>query len=92
MTPTENIIPGFDIRDELVYYAKNQPEYITLPAWRNDEGMVVTRWNLTWKERFLVLLQGSIWLTLLTFNKPLQPVKLTTQCPLMGSAMLDKEI
>ena len=27
---------------------------------------------------------GSLWLTILTFNKPLHPVKLETQCPIFG--------
>lgn len=92
MTPTEEIIPGFDIRDELVYFAKDQPEYITLPAWRGDDGRVVTRWKLSWKERLQVLLGGSIWLSVLTLKHPLQPVKLETQCPLFGFYGEDKEI
>lgn len=95
MTATENIIPGFKLPEsEMIIYAKDQPEYNQLPAWKQDgpEGLRVTRWNLTWKERFQVLLGGSIWLSILTFNRAMQPVKLETSCPIMGSAMLDEEI
>jgi hypothetical protein len=84
MTPTEEIIPDFKLsEDELIVYAKDQPEYLPLPAWKGLDGHRVTRWNLTWKERFQVLFGGSIWLSILTFNRPLQPVMLDTICPLM---------
>jgi hypothetical protein len=60
--------------------------------WKGPNGHRVSRWQLTWKERFQILTGGSIWLSILTFNKPLQPVKMDTTCPLMGSAMHDEEI
>lgn len=88
MTPTEEIIPGFNIpKEELVYYAENQPEYTTLPMWRDPyiediNGYRCSRWKLTWKERLQVLFGGSLWLSVLTFDRPLQPVLLQTVCPL----------
>ena len=60
-----------------VVYAKDQPEYLPLPALLWPNGLVVTRWNLSWKERLLLILGGSVYLGLLTSNKPLQPVKLS---------------
>lgn len=89
MTPVKEIIPGFEI--ETVTFAKNQPEYIPLPAWVGEDGLVVTRWRLTWAERFRLFLTGNLWLSILTFKNPLQPVKLDTTCPLQASFMLDKE-
>jgi hypothetical protein len=80
MDPVENIMPGVDI--PLTVYAKNQPPYIPLPAYKEEDGTVTTRWRLTFKERVQVLLGGHIWVTLLTFNKPLQPITLTAECPL----------
>lgn len=59
-------------------FAKDQPEYKQLPAVRFDDGYVLTRWTLSWKERISLLLGGSVYLGILTFNNPLQPVKLTT--------------
>jgi hypothetical protein len=67
---------------ETTTYAKNQPEYLPLPTIRLRNGTVVTRWKLTWAERLRVLLGGSLWLTVMTFHKPLQPVMLTTECPI----------
>lgn len=90
MTPITPIIPGFDV--PTVNFAENQEEYTTLPAYRDDEGMVVTRWKLSWKERFKIFFFGDLWLSVLTFNKPLQPVKLDVTCPIFGHFMGDKEV
>lgn len=80
MTPIPEIVPRIEINT--VTFAANQPEYIPLPAWKGDDGHVVTRWKLTWRERIRILLRGDLWLSVLTFNQPLQPVKLDTVCPL----------
>lgn len=90
MKPICPVIPGGFLIPEVVY-AKDQPEYIPLPAWRGEDGKVVTRWKLTWRERLRVLMSGNLWLTILTFNRPLQPVMLHAECPISGSALLDEE-
>lgn len=79
MTPISPVVPGLDMGETI--FAKDQPPYIPLPAFRDDDGTVVTRWRLTFRERVRVLFGGSIWLSVLTFNTPLQPVKLTAECP-----------
>lgn len=61
-----------------VVYAKDQPEYLPLPAHRSEDGCVSTCWRLSWCERLRLLLSGKIFLSVLTFNKPLQPLKLGT--------------
>ncbi len=75
-----------------ITFAENQPEYIPLPAHRQPDGTVTTRWRLTWRERLRILLTGDLWLQVLTFNRPLQPVKLDTQCPIFGHYMGDTEL
>ena len=64
-----------------IEFAKDQPEYETLPAFRSSEpnGEVITCWNLTFGERLRILFKGEIWLSLLTFNKPLTPSFMTTK-------------
>lgn len=59
-------------------FAKDQPQYLPLPAVVQDgpEGRIITRWRLSLLERLRVLLTGSIYLEVLTFKKPLQPVRL----------------
>jgi hypothetical protein len=69
-------------------YAKNQPEYAPLPAHVNvaEQGIVTTCWKMNWKEKMLVLLFGRVWAQTLTFNKPLQPQRLSIRCPLVEKA------
>ena len=77
MKPVSPVLPG---QPEVVY-AKDQPQYNLLPAIKGIDGMVITRWKLSWKERLIVLLNGDIYLQVLTFNRPLQPVKLSVEPP-----------
>ena len=60
--------------------AKDQKEYTPLPA--HVLGNTVTFvWQLTWHERFIILLRGRIWQQVITFRKPLQPQRLLTSKP-----------
>ena len=64
-------------------FAKDQPEYQPLHAYREDSvngnGEVVTCWELSFRERLRILFKGEVWLCLLTFNKPLTPSFMTTK-------------
>lgn len=57
-----------------VVYGEKQPEYMPLPAHRNDNGDVMTCWKLTDEEIQQVVENGCIWVGQLTFNQPLQPM------------------
>lgn len=59
-----------------IIYAKDQPQYIPLPAIKSQYGTVITKWKLTWKERFRILLTGELGVLIKTFNDPIQPIKL----------------
>lgn len=70
--------------EQTVVIAKDQPEYLPLPAHRFDndpKGRIACCWKLDWRERLTVLLTGKIWHQVLTFNSPLQPQLLTTEKP-----------
>ena len=56
-------------------YAKDQPEYLPLPVFKSKTGEVTSCWRLTWVERLQVLFFGRVYITILTFNKPLQPLR-----------------
>lgn len=58
-----------------IVFAENQPEYQPLPALKIDAptGEVISCWKLTFKERLKVLVFGRVWLSLMSFNKPLTP-------------------
>lgn len=64
-----------------VTFAENQPEYLPLPAHKTKDGEVTSCWKLSFKERMRVLFGGRIFLTLLTFNHPLQPIMMSTKKP-----------
>lgn len=53
--------------------AENQPEYLSLPVWKSEDGEVISCWQATFVERIKFLLTGKLWLKMLTFNNPLQP-------------------
>lgn len=63
-----------------IVMGKNQPEYQPLPAFKNnsDAGEIITCWRLSLWERIRILFTGELWLMLMTFNHPVQPVLLTT--------------
>lgn len=67
-------------------YAKNQKEYLPLPAYKhNDDWQCVTScWSLSLFERIRVLFTGKVYSTLATFGKPLMPQKLSSVNPING--------
>ena len=64
-----------------VTFAKNQPPYLPLSAFRSDDGLVVSLWEMSWKECFKILLTRKVWLSMMTFNNPPMPVKISTNYP-----------
>lgn len=64
-----------------VTFAKDQPEYQPLPAFKNQspEGEVISCWQLSFVERMRILFTGKLWVSLMTFNKPLTPSFFTTK-------------
>ena len=64
-----------------VVFGKDQDEYQPLPAFKNEspQGEVITCWELTFNERIRVLFTGKIWMSIMSFNKPLTPSIITTK-------------
>lgn len=65
-----------------VVFAKDQPEYQPLPAFRDvnqPEGDVVSCWHLSFRERIRLLFTGKLWVSLRSFHKPLTPSYFTTK-------------
>jgi len=79
MTPASPVVPGADLPE--VVYAKDQKQYLPLPAHRLPDGTILTRWRLTWPERFLIFLTGNLYLWVKTFHQPLQPLAPTVRKP-----------
>ncbi len=64
-----------------VVFAKDQPEYIWLPAVIGDNGIVTTRWRPSLRERIALLFGGSVYHQQLTWGGQLQPVKMSAVEP-----------
>lgn len=64
-----------------IVYGANQPEYKPLPAERRPgySGEIVTCWELSPGELKRVQETGKIYLSVLTFGQPLQPVILSVE-------------
>jgi hypothetical protein len=62
--------------------AKEQPQYLQLPAYKSDDGIVTTCWKLSFSERIKILISGNIWIELMTFNHPIQPQRLSINNPI----------
>ena len=70
------VIEGLE--DHEAIYAKDQPQYLPLRTLRsNTPGRaVLSRWTLTAEQRKAVAAGADIFLELLTFGGPLQPIRL----------------
>ncbi|ARK08822.1 hypothetical protein A6C57_00045 [Fibrella sp. ES10-3-2-2] len=76
--PPTGLLTPVDFPERNVLLGEHQPEYKTLPSLRVGEyGEVITCWRVTRRQRWILLFTGRLWLSQLTFNKRLQPVKLT---------------
>jgi hypothetical protein len=67
-----------------VVYAKDQKEYLPLPAYRvpnSDYGQTFFCWKLSPWERVKLLFTGRVWHQVLTFNDKLQPQLLDVTRP-----------
>lgn len=65
-------------------FGRNQSEYAQLPAYMppNDpRGMATMCFQFTPEEIMLIAETGHVWLTMLTFGQPLQPIQLDVQKP-----------
>lgn len=70
-----------------VVFAKDQPEYLPLPAAvhpQDPQGTTTFCWQLSWRERWMLLWRGKLWHTVLTFKSNLQPQLLSVDKPEFG--------
>jgi len=61
---------------DLVTYAKDQPQYRPLQVARlhGGEGRLISRWTFTSEERAQIAAGEDLYIELLTFGQPLQPI------------------
>lgn len=66
-----------------IVFAENQPQYKPLPAFISPDGIVLTCWKMTVKERLKLLFSGRFYLQVMTFNQGLPPMLPTLENPLV---------
>ena len=64
-------------------YAKNQKPYLPLPVYEDDlqGGRVIHCWRLSLHERLAIFFTGKLWIRVLNFGNPLQPIRPSVQNP-----------
>jgi hypothetical protein len=69
-------------------FADEQPEYQSLPGHLREgtEGEFISCWKMSFFERLKVLFTGRVFLSVWTFNQPLQP-----QLPMVENPLLPFE-
>ena len=68
-------------KEQNTVYAKDQKEYLPLPVYKDAQGTIVSCWKMTFKERIKFLFTGKVYVSLMTFNMPLQPQHVTITPP-----------
>jgi hypothetical protein len=61
-----------EIKGKPILFAKDQPQYQTLPGYRYKDNVVIC-WGLSWKERFKVFFGGRVFVALKTGKSQLTP-------------------
>jgi len=74
------MLPKYFKQSNLIL-AKNQPQYLQLPVYANENGDCTSCWRLSLGERLRLLFTGRLWITTKTFNQPLQPIRPDVDCP-----------
>lgn len=65
-------------KESNVIYAENQLEYKQLPAFKDEDGFIITCWELSKEEIDKIVKTKKIYVSMLTFNKDLQPLMVET--------------
>lgn len=71
----------YEFKECNVVYAENQKEYLPFPVYKRLDGHLTSCWKLSIRERIKILFTGKMWLDILTFNQPLQPLKMSVDKP-----------
>ncbi|HDY89509.1 MAG TPA: hypothetical protein ENH82_15525 [bacterium] len=66
---------ALEFKEQNCTFAADQPEYLPLPGHKveSKEGSFIFCMGLSFWERLKILFRGKIWVSLMTFNKPLTP-------------------
>ena len=71
----------FKFKNYNIEFAKNQPEYLPLPAHRTENGDITVCFKFSFDEIIKFIKTEKLYLQILTFNNPLQPIKMSVEKP-----------
>ena len=71
----------FSLLTEKVADGPDEANYHPLPMIRASDGMITSRFKLTWRERWTLLWTGNLYYQQLTFHDKIGPVKLSVDEP-----------
>lgn len=57
-------------------YAKDQPPYLPLPAYVDENKVITSCWKCSIADRLRILLTGKVYHSQLTFGDKLQPIRI----------------
>ncbi len=69
-----------------VILAMGQDEYEPLQAYRAPDGQTICAFRLSAPELEEIAKTRTLWISVLTFNQPFQPIGLSTLCPFQRDA------
>lgn len=72
-----------------VVYGAGQPDYAPLRALKAPDGRIITRWTLSDRQREAVSRGADIFVSMLTFNEPLQPLQLLAATELDPASVVE---
>jgi hypothetical protein len=67
-----------EFKQQNMVFAKNQPPYLPLPAYRYEGEIgigIIHCWKLSLFERIKILFTARLWINVVTFGKPPQPIR-----------------
>jgi hypothetical protein len=70
-------------------FAKNQKGFLPLPAY-TDGVLVISCWSMSWRERFVALFHGRLWIRQLTHGAPLQGIRPQVYDPFPKMKIVDQ--
>ena len=82
-----------EFKEQNVVFAKNQPPYLPLPAYQDDiqGGRIFHCWKLSLRERLKIILTGKLWINVLNFHQPPQPIKPMVDSPFKRYTSTNKD-
>lgn len=66
-----------EFKEQTVVLAKDQPQYLDMPVHinRHPPIQVTSCWKLSFLEKWKFLFTGRLWLSQMTFGRPVQPIR-----------------